>query len=532
MFSRILLFCIALPLAGAADKPPAGFVPPIPIGIAGDGTPRHSDKPIPFPSASDQWLRIVTKHFDIISDSGESRSRTLATNLETLAAALAELHPRFQPAAISRTRVIVFRRRRESQPYFDLLLNRRNTDATGVFVTQRDGGSMVIDDSGRTTRTPFHELVHYLLASGTEKRPPLWLEEGLAEYFSDAQIARGSIIAGRTIREHAELLQRRRKVSLQEVFEAKYESDAAAAPIFYAMSWAAVDWLIDTNRPAFYQFLHDTEEGVPVAEALKNRYGKTVEELQRSITSPLAAWQTRGIRLPVPQADTSVEIASLSRADVLYELGWYLAGIEDVSVEAERHLREAIAIDPAHARSMAAIGAMRAKEKKFDDATPWFERALVAGPNDGAVCLMYAEALLQDEIGPFAETEDLKEDAPTRFRKARSLAEDALRLGADAGRSYGAIGTTYIVEVDSRPGIAALEKAVALLPSRGDYALHLFSLLRRADEKERANAVFARLSGMHSSQIDFAARGIIVRQELEKANVLTRRQKLDDAVAV
>jgi tetratricopeptide (TPR) repeat protein len=536
----LVAVCLLAPLCAIgdepvrADKPPAGFVPPVPKGIEGDGTARHADKPIPFPAARDQWLRVMTKHFDIISNSSEKRTRTLAANLETLAAALVELHPRFQPATISRTRMIVFSRRRDSQPYFDLLLNRRNAEATGVFVSQKDGGSMVIDDSGwRTARAPFHELIHYLLASSTATRPPLWLEEGLAEYFSDAQIGSGSIVAGRPIGEHVELLRRRAKVSLFDVFAAKYESDASATPLFYATSWAAVDWLLATDRTAFDDFLRDAEEGVPVETALKNRYGKSVSDLERGIgTYGVSSGFAPGVRLAVPHADRSMEMMRLSRADILYELGWYLSGIEDASAEAERHLREAIAVDANHARAMAAIGAMRANEKKFDDATPWFERALAAAASDGTVRLMYAEALLQNEIGPFAETDELKDDAAPRFRKARALAEDALRLGADPGRANGAIGTSYIIENDFAPGIALLEKASNLLPSRGDYALHLFALLRRAGEKPRADALFARLEGMHSAQLKFAARSIVVRQELDKANDLTRRQKLDEAATV
>jgi hypothetical protein len=143
-----------------------------------------------------------------------------------------------------------------------------------------------------------------------------------------------------------------------------------------------------------------------------------------------------------------------------------------------------------------------------------------------------AEALLQNEIGPFAETDQLESDVAPPFRQAWSLAEEALRLGADAGCSQGAIGTSYIIETDIAPGIAALETATALLPARGDYALHRFALLRRAGENERAAAVFARLQEMHSSQLNFAARAIVVRQELDKANDLTRRQKLDEAAEV
>ena len=62
---------------------------------------------------------------------------------------------------------------------------------------------MLIDTSrGRIAdRTPYHELVHYLLSDATQHRP-LWVEEGIAEYYSNAQFHGGEIRIGLPVREH------------------------------------------------------------------------------------------------------------------------------------------------------------------------------------------------------------------------------------------------------------------------------------------------------------------------------------------
>src|SRR5256885_2306332 len=111
---------------------------------------------------------------------------------------------------------------------------------------------------------------------------------------------------------------------------------------------------------------------------------------------------------------------------------------------------------------------------------------MAADPNDAAIQLMFAEALLRPEIGGLAETSPrTKEDLP-RFRRARELARSALAHGADETRALGAIGTSYIVEDDFADGIALLEHAHALFPQRTDYPLHLLSLYLRGGEQSKA----------------------------------------------
>jgi len=523
-----------------------GYVPPVPLGILGDGRARHASQPLPFPAVDEQWVTLRTPHFTVVSSAGQKRTRETARNLETLAAALAQVHPRFKPTAPAPTRVILFGRREESQPWFDAMLNREHAQASGIFVSQKESASMLVDASSRdrSDRTPYHELIHYLLAGGGV-RPPLWLEEGLAEYFSSAEIHDGAIWVGGSIPEHIQLLRGRKVMPLRELFSAQYESEVAARPSFYAESWALVDWMLRTKRSAFYDFLHDVESGTTAEAALRKHYGRGLDEIERSLIFVAgSSHPTYASRIAVNDVPSLGEPVLLSRADLLVELGRFLSSIDGLTAEAERHFRAALAAEPKHGRALAGLGSLRAAERKYAEAEPFFAQAIEADPRDPELALLYAEALLQNEIGPFAETDELPGDAAPRLHHAREVAQRALTLicgdctagdasrSALAGRAYGDLGTSYLADADFRPGISLLERAHELLPARHDYTLHLLALDRRAGQQARAEALFAGLAGAHNAQLAFAARSVVVREELQRANALIREQKLDEGVKV
>jgi len=370
---------------------------------------------------------------------------------------------------------------------------------------------------------------------------PLWLEEGIAEYFSNATIRRGSISAGQPMANHISVLRQRARIPLPQLFAAVRESDiyngSLAQQTFYAESWAIVDWLVRTSDKSFYAFVHDVAHGASVETALQARYHRPLRDVDWALSRFSAPQQnTWAITLPVPETDTAITIQPLDRASMLYELGHFLSGMQELSAEAERHYRAALEANPKHARSLAGLGMLRAAAAKYGDATPLFERAVAADPNDVEVALSYAEALMQDQIGALAQSTDTTDDDVTRFRKARSLVQRALTHRTDPGfplgRALGDLGTTYSAEDDVTPGIAPLEEASRLLPSRTDFALHLLAMYRRTGNRAKADPLFAQLDAARNPQVSFAARAVIVRAETMRANALTHDGRLDDAAAV
>jgi len=508
------------------------FVPPVKIGVAGEGTPRSAKTPIPFPAADEKWVRIVTPRFDIISAATEHRTREVARDLETLATALHDLQPASNAAA-PRVRVVIFGRRKDVQPYFDVLMQHDNANLGGLFIGRRERGAILIDGSHvMNYRTPYHELIHSLLAARAP-RPPLWLEEGLAEFYSNADIRNGRITFGYSIFEHILLMRRQSPMPLEEVFAMRYESEAATRTIFYAESWAVVDLLLRINRKAFPDFVADLSGGATVEEALQTRYQMTVTAIERGVALyPNSDRPQFTFSIVIPQVAGVAPSVPQSHAEVLYHLGTFLALVPGLEPDAEHHFRGTLAIDPKHARALAAIANLRVAAKKFGEADQLFARAVEAAPEDPEVLLGRAESLMRDELGQSAETTEVSLNDIARFHKARETAQNALAHGADPGRTYGVIGSSYMRDADMAPGIAALEKAHTLIPSRADYALHLFAMLRQSGQTQKADALFAELDSMHDEQVAFAARAVVLRLEVDRANALIRQEKLSEAAAV
>jgi Protein of unknown function (DUF1570) len=499
----------------------SGFVPPVLKGVKGDVPARQIIGPIPFPDANQKWVAVRSKHFLFISSAGEARTRKIAADLETLAAALTNLTPQFRAAAAAETRVFLFNRARESRPYFEMLLDRRDANVTGVFVSQKSGGAMILNATlSRDDRTPLHELVHYLI-SNKETRPPLWLEEGLAEYFANAEVRGATLYGGVRLRRHIDVLKTRKMLPLAKLFSIQRDSDTYNLPegqaVFYAESWAVVDWLIRNGgkeQAAFYAFLAEMEKTANVDAALRKHYGKSLRDMEEALHAFLIRRPDYAMTIRVPPAEAPVA-APVDRASLLYELGRFLGGIDEMKAEAERHFHGALEANPRHARALAGLG-------RFDE-------ALAAGPDDVEIHLAYAESLLGEQIGPLAQAAETSEKDVAAFRKARDLAQRAIDLGDRSGRAYGVLGVTYIVEKDLAPGIAALERVHS---ARNDFALHLFAMYRRIGDRAKADALFVRLEQARSAQVAYAARAIIMRVETGRATELVRAQKLDDAAQV
>lgn len=495
------------------------YVPPVPIGIKGEGKIRTAKRPIVFPDERVPWIRVRTSHYDIVSSASEERTRDIAGDLETLAAILTRTSDRFRSGVVPTT-VLVFADRSESQPYFDLLLARENARATGVYVRHSGGGTMIVDAARRQRieRTAMHELVHDLLRQGDEIAPH-WIEEGLAEYFANAEMRDGRVMSGSPIRAHVSMLRRRLPIPLEELFAVEAETDLAMTPAFYAESWAAVDWLMRMGREKFFAFLRDLESGASVPDALHEHYAKTLRDMAAEIhgggrARQIVEWQ--GGPAVQPAAFT---VTPVDRASLLFELGRFLSHVAGSEEDSQRHYREALRIDPHHARSLAATGR--------------FEEAIAAGLEDADVHLWYAETLLTTALGPFAGVFEPQPGDAERFRKARALAERALALGSDEGATRAAIGATYLVEIDPHPGIPHLERALALLPRRNDVALNLYALLLRTGQRAKADALFREVfANPRDKQVAFAAKNVLLVAETTRANALAKAGKLDEAAKI
>ena len=505
-------------------------MPPVPKGLAGE-TAIH-ERPIPLPHPQQRWIRASSPNFTVISSADETRTREITEILESVAGALRRVHPRFD-ARFTDTTVFIFNRRRDSQPYFELLLNAPRTTAPGAFVVQSDGTSAIVIDSGRplsTDRTVKHELMHNILAA-SGSRLPLWLEEGIAEYFSTTVVRDNSVTIGRPITSHYRAIRARGVLPIEDFLAARHGSPITAHASFYPQSWLLVEWMMRTNRRMFYAFVADVEQGMPAADSFRRHFGIEIGTISRSFRL-LPARPSAASTVQAERKAVAVSTTAISPSDALYELGRFLGGMNHTRDDAEQYLRAALELDPKHARAVAGIGTLRAYEREFEEANIFFEDALRIAPADPIVQILFAEALLQNAIGPFAGAAEAGDGAGERFRRARELVI-AARQTQSSPLAEAILGTTYLVEEDPGPGIDPLERAFAERPARLDFALNLYALYIRAGRNADAEALFeSAFRRSKNPQAVFAARAIYVRERLREANRLVRDERVEDAAAV
>ncbi|MGQ9916676.1 MAG: hypothetical protein ACUVS7_04585 [Bryobacteraceae bacterium] len=192
--------------------------------------------------ASPSWYRFQTGTWEFYTDGGERRGEQLLRQLveahAALRAAASELAS--VPAAPTRPlRVMLFRSGRDFAPF------RRGEAHRGLYLSGVGNDWILLPDSGgETARAARHELVHLMLRR-SDARPPAWLEEGLADYYSTMELDGGRLRLGRAPGGHAQLLRDGAWIGTARLLSLQPEdARGREAGLFYAQSWALVRWMM------------------------------------------------------------------------------------------------------------------------------------------------------------------------------------------------------------------------------------------------------------------------------------------------
>src|SRR5439155_10469455 len=146
--------------------------------------------------------------------------------------------------------------------------NGRKVAVAGYYQGGPDRDFIVL--SGRVfpetlTSVVYHELTHYFIARGLRSRPT-WLNEGLAEYFSTAEIRDDEISLGAISNDRLQLLKTSPMLSLKDFFavdsSSSYYNESSKASVYYAQAWAFMHYMMHGEHAAhFRQYLNAMQKG-------------------------------------------------------------------------------------------------------------------------------------------------------------------------------------------------------------------------------------------------------------------------------
>jgi tetratricopeptide (TPR) repeat protein len=474
-----------------------------------------------FPPESDRWIRVETAHFPLF--------RTAARNHTLQAGRRLEL-------------IYVFRNDHSFSSY-KKRFGGSEDNLAGYFVGHRDGNYVGLNATpeGNPFVPVYHEYTHYFI-NNNFPNVPLWFNEGIAECYSAFQVAGPEIEIGQPIDAYAERLNREELMPMARLLAVRttsreYNERDRTGP-FYAQSWALVHYLI-WGAPGWASHLSRNlahlDEGMELPALLGLADDAALGETLRRYLKRRRFLYTI-LDAEEMQVDDSARIGSMTRAEALYRLGDLLShhGTERLT-EAERHFREAIRLDPEHAAAHRGLGFIRDLRGRHDEASAFYETALTLDRGDYLTHFLYATSLIDRRFGNERRHRRLLQDeTPSQLARARELFSESIRLRPDLPEAYAGLGATYALDgSDLEEGIAALEKARRLLPSRMDIVFNLVGLYARSGDRKKAEDLVDKvLSRTDDPALVADARESILQGDLAAASRLLQAGRVDETLEI
>ena len=244
--------------------------------IAGALTP-------PPAAGADQWIRATTPNFELYTTEGQGRAREAVLFFEKVRTFFIRNNKAIQLPAYP-VRIVAFRSEKDYRPYSP------NQNASAFYQSGLHHETIVMQGLGSTFyEVAVHEYVHLVMREYAH-RLPLWLQEGLAEYYSTlSALGKDSVKVGEFPKNSTGMLSSYGWMDPATLFRADQAWLARAsreqAGVFYAQSWAVTHMLAlsDDYRPRYEQFLKETLGGGTTAEVLQKVYGKSVEDFHADL---------------------------------------------------------------------------------------------------------------------------------------------------------------------------------------------------------------------------------------------------------
>jgi hypothetical protein len=243
------------------------------------------------------WRRVDSPNFIIVGDAGARELRAMAAKFEAFHEALRRVLPGVTTSAPVPTVVIVFPSDDAFTPFKPLYQGKTKTFTAGYATAGLDVNYIAMLNAGDANdRVIFHEYTHMIVANAVA-RAPVWLNEGLAEFYSTFALTDDGKRAqiGRPVAEHLHLLNGSLPIPLADLLKVDpasplyNEGDRVSA--FYAESWALTHMLLSAQPsrvPELSDYLRRVSDGTSETRAWEQVFGTTraEDELRRYLKRP------------------------------------------------------------------------------------------------------------------------------------------------------------------------------------------------------------------------------------------------------
>jgi tetratricopeptide (TPR) repeat protein len=362
------------------------------------------------------WLQIHTAHFTVITDSSQRQARHIAGQLERMQAIFSKLIPAARADTGAPIVVLALKDRNgfralEPPDY----LGKGKLDLAGYFMPAQDKSYILLrlDTEGEHPfSTVYHEYTHYITRHATFI--PLWLNEGLAEFYQNTDIYDKEVLLGQPSVDDILYLRQQQILPLTTLLtidhSSPYYHDEQKGSVFYSESWALTHYLeitdYKTKKDRIHDYLVNLEDHQDSITAAQNAFGdlkKLESELHGYIID--GNYETFRFPLAITADEASFKVdplptpdADAIRADVLVD--------NQRSEDAQALLDSVLKSDPNNALAHESEGLLHFRQHDLPAARKSYGEAVALHSTSFLAYFYYAVLSLQTGTGTETDIED------------------------------------------------------------------------------------------------------------------------------
>jgi len=437
----------------------AAFLLPLPLS----GTRRET------------WVEVRTPNFIVVSDTSEKDARKFAIEFEQIrqvfraSLPFASKHPSPVITIVAAKDETAYR---ELYPEF---WQKGHSHPAGMFEHSFNMSVITVQMDARSQfrdASPFEALYHEYYHSLTVPfypGLPLWLTEGLADFYGNTVISGDSTTIGRPDPDHILELRERQLIPLATLLDvthsSPYYTEEGKTSIFYAESWAFTHYLMigdrEAHRALLTKYLDLLSNGASQDDAAVQAFGD-LKKMQEILARYVSEYSFTAIQMKTPpgtpDADIKVRTLSDAEAETYRAYVFLVRGRFD---EARPMLEDAVNSNPGLAPAHQYLGIIDFFTGKHEEALAELSKAIALDPSSGMP--RYLRAYLELRAGPEDDTSQTADDLRAAIKAMPNFAPPYSMLAVVLARD----------SATRDEALQMAQKAVSMEPASAEFQLNL-----------------------------------------------------------
>src|SRR5919108_2382522 len=451
----------------------------------------------------DTWVEVRSPNFTVISNAGEKEARKIADQFEEIREVFQNAFPKMRVDLGKPVVIFAVKNEDSMKSLLPAFWEAKGHMHPGGLYQPGEEKHFVVVRTNIEGPNPYeivyHEYTHALMNINFRDLP-LWLNEGIAEFFGNSTIHDNNVEIGKIAPYHLQVLQEHKLIPIPALLQADHSSpyynENNRASLFYAESWAIVHYLQMDPDARKRNLLHDflaayNASGSYVEAAQKafgdlNKFAQKMEGYARQ-----SSFYVGNVKTSIHGDAKAYSSRVLPPAEVDAQRGEFYAYTRRPE-EAKAALDAALQADPNLPLAHEGLGLLAYYGKDLDTAEQEFTKAVQLNSSSFLAYFFCARA-------------KLREGGMSREKRPGVVAdlEKAISLNPQFAPAYATLATFYSMNPDTRDkALAAGKKAIELEPGNLSYAVSYGFVLLNMGKTSDAKTLASRIQSAAQTPMD------------------------------